>query len=219
MEVVDIPIRQLVEAAWNPNQMDEDMVGRLRASLLKYGLVENLVVRAAGDGLYEVLSGNQRLKVLKEMGVTTVPCVVVELRDAQAMLLSQVLNRIRGEDDFGVKAELVRRMLDEIPEGNVLSLLPETEDSLRALSSLGQEDLAEHLEAWERAQEARLRHLTFQLSDSQKEVVEEALERVVAGVTKAEENPNKRGNALYLLCRTYLETIDAYRSTYTQEDG
>ena len=73
MEVVDIPIRQLVEATWNPNQMDEGMVGRLRASLLKYGLVENLVVRALDDGSCEVLSGNQRVRLLKEMGYESVP--------------------------------------------------------------------------------------------------------------------------------------------------
>lgn len=58
MEVSDIPIRQLVEATWNPNHMDNDMVSRLKVSLDRYGLIENLVVRALDEGVYEVISGN-----------------------------------------------------------------------------------------------------------------------------------------------------------------
>ena len=60
MKTFDIPVERLVEAPWNPNQMDQTMSVKLRQSLNKFGLVENLVVRPQADGLYEVLSGNQR---------------------------------------------------------------------------------------------------------------------------------------------------------------
>ena len=40
------------------------------------------------DGTYEVLSGNQLLKVLREMGVTLVPCVLVDVDSADAKLLA-----------------------------------------------------------------------------------------------------------------------------------
>ena len=49
-----------------------------------------------------------------------------------------------------------------------------------------------------------LRHLTFQLVPSQLEVIEEAIELAVVGTTGEGSNPNKRGNALYALCRQYL---------------
>ena len=134
------------------------------------------------------------------------------------MLLTQALNHIQGDDDLGIKAELLRKVLDDVTREDVLTLLLETAESLDVLASLGQQDLAEHLQAWEKAQAARLRHMTFQISDVQKMVVEEALEKAQAGVTKVEENPNKRGNALFLLCKSYLKTVAAYRRAYTQED-
>src|SRR5688572_30617065 len=107
MQVVDISLDQLRPAPWNPNSMTPDMLARLRESLERYGVVENLVVRPLPNHLFEVLSGNQRLRVLGEMGCTNAPCVVVDLDDAQAKLLAQALNRIQGEDDLGLKAELM----------------------------------------------------------------------------------------------------------------
>ena len=114
--MIDLPVANLREAPWNPNHMEEGMLAKLKASITSYGLVENLVVRPSTDELYEVLSGNQRLQVLNDMGWINAPCVVVELDDAHARLLAQALNQIQGKDDLGMKAELMRELLDTLPE-------------------------------------------------------------------------------------------------------
>ena len=107
MQVTEIPMELLREAPWNPNQQDPAMLGRLKESISRYGLVQNLVARPLGVGAYEVLSGNQRLQVLRDQQIEEVPCVVVELDDSRARLLAQALNRVHGEDDLGLRAELV----------------------------------------------------------------------------------------------------------------
>ena len=66
MEIVELSIDVLKEAPWNVNQVDEAMMQRLRVSIGKYGLVQNLVVRQIAND-YEVLSGNHRLKLLHEL--------------------------------------------------------------------------------------------------------------------------------------------------------
>jgi ParB family chromosome partitioning protein len=201
MQMVNLPLDQLQEAPWNPNQMDAATMSRLRESLARYGLVQNLVVRPLDKGCYEVLSGNQRLQVLRESGIQTAPCVVVDLDDAHARLLSQALNRIQGEDDLGLRA-----VLQALPQRDVLNLLPETSQSLQAVASLGQEDMVSYLQNWQQAQGARLKHLAFQLLPSQLEVVEEALSRLLPLARQAQSHsPNARGTALYLLCLGYLE--------------
>ena len=204
VKVVELAIDNLREAAWNPNVMDEAMLGRLRESVMRFGTVQNLVVRLLDDCRYEVLSGNQRFRVLREMGITPVPSVVVDLDDGQARLLAQALNRIQGEDDLGLKAEAVREILKSVPASEVLSLLPESAEGLEALGSLGEEDIASHLQAWELTRKARLKHMIFQLSGEQVEVVEKAMRRAVNELCDEETNPNRRGNALYRLCRSYL---------------
>ncbi len=206
MDLIDLRLERLQDAPWNPNRMDDVMLKRLIESLTRFGMVQNLVVRPLGKGSYEVLSGNQRLTVLRILGFAEVPCVVVELDAARARLLAQALNRIQGEDDLGLRAELIRQVLEALPQEDVLSLLPETAESLKTLVSLGQEDMASHLQTWQKAQEARLKHLQFQLTPSQLEVVEEALSRLLPQAKRSQgENPNARGTALYLLCKNHLE--------------
>ena len=208
MRVIDVPLDELVEASWNSNVMPPSMMDRLKNSPKEFGLVMNLVARPVSDGYCEVLSGNQRLRVLREAGVESAPCVIVELSDAHARLLAQCLNSVQGEDDLGLKAELLQTVLEEIPEAEVLRLLPETSQGLTALASLGQQDLAGYLQNWQQSQSARLRRLTFQSTPAQLEVIEEALAQVLSQVSDADTNnpnPNPRGNALYLLCRSYLE--------------
>ena len=53
MKVIELPLAQLVDATWNPNQMSLAMLNRLQVSIRRYGLVENLVVREISGGLKE----------------------------------------------------------------------------------------------------------------------------------------------------------------------
>ena len=100
----------------------------------------------------------------------------------------------------------MQEILGQMTEREVLALLPESTISLRSLASLGKETIAEQLEAWQRAQDARLRHFTVQLTAQQSQVVEEALTNITDQITPGEDgNPNRRGLALYHICRAYLK--------------
>ena len=220
MQVIELPIEHLVEARWNSNRMDAEMLSRLKASLAKYGVMANLVVRPNGDETYEVLSGNQRLRVLREMGYRVVPCLVIGVKDLEARLLSQALNHIKGEEDLGLRAELVRELLNGLSETSILELLPETAESLRVLAEMGQDTLADYLQIWDRAQGARLKHVTFQLTSTQLAVVSEVLEQMVRGLgTENEGNPNKRGYALYRLCADWKRAEGTYTPPRIREEG
>ena len=206
MEVVDIAIDKLHEAPWNPNKMDESMLARLTESIKRYGLVEHLVVRSTADGRYQVLSGNQRLRILRDAGFAGATCVVVDLSEADSRLLAQALNRIRGEDDLGLRAELVREILHTLPVEAVAAVLPETINSLKAMSSMGKDTIAAYIQNWQQTKAARLKHLQFQLTDSQLVVVQKALVLILQRADQTQpENPNARGNALYILAKAYLE--------------
>ena len=206
MKVIDLKLAQLREAPWNPNRMEPAVQARLRTSVSRFGMVVNLVARPLGGNSYEVLSGNQRLHLLLELDYANVPCVVVDLDDASARLLAQALNRIHGEDDLGLRAEAMREVLKVLPQQEVLALLPESIESLNALASLSQGDIAQHLESWAKAQAGRLKHFTVQLTPAQQDVIEDALARFITqakGVSG--DSPNTRGTALFLLCQAYLD--------------
>ena len=205
MEVIELPIEVLKEATWNVNQIDEAMLQRLRMSIGKYGLVQNLVVRKVGNG-YEVLSGNQRLKLLREFKLTKVPCVIVSLDDGHARLLAQVMNHVHGADDLGLRAELIREVMNVLPESEVLAVLPETIEGLKGMASMGQETVAGYLQNWEKARAVRLRNLIFKLTQEQLLSVEKAIDQVLPEAKRQQGiSPNARGTALYLICKSFLD--------------
>ena len=206
MEIIDLPMDRIHAADWNPNVMDATMRSHLRRSIERFGLVLPLVVRPTEVGNYETIGGAQRLAILRELAIDPVPCVVVETDDAHARLLAQALNRIQGQDDLGLQAELIREVLQSLPQEAVLQLLPETAQSLQALSALGQDTMANYLKNWQQVQSARLKHLQFQLTPAQLETVEEAVTQLLPRAKSAPgDSPNARGTALYLLCQAYLE--------------
>ena len=49
--------------------------------------------------------------------------------------------------------------------------------------------------------------MTSQLAKEQVDVVEEALEMATSGAAGGQENPNRRGNALYRLSLEYLNNV------------
>ena len=205
MEVIELPIESLKEALWNVNQIDEAMMQRLRASIGKYGLVQNLVVRQLDDG-YEVLSGNQRIKLLREFKVAKVPCAILSLDDTHARLLAQVLNHTHGDDDLGLQAELIREVMQVLPEEEVLAVLPDTLTGLKGMASLGQETMAGYLQNWEKARAVRLRNLIFKLTQEQLQSVEKAIDQMLPEANQQQGiSPNARGTALYLICKSFVD--------------
>jgi ParB family chromosome partitioning protein len=204
MDLVQLPLERIVTPDWNPNQMDSATRQRLMNSVIRFGLVVRLLM----NGMFETVGGAHRLWVLRELGYKFALCVVVQADDVEARLLSQCLNRIAGDDDLGLKSELVKQVLAQLPQQEVLRLLPETAESLQAMAALGQDDLAQYLVNWQQAQSARLKHLTFQSRPGEVEVIEEALARFLPQARQGtgSSNPNVRGVALYLLCQEFLES-------------
>ena len=77
---------------------------KLKRSLEQFGYVEPVIWnRLTG----RVVGGHQRLKVLQDMGITEVECVVVEMDEEREKALNIALNKISGEWDRDKLALLI----------------------------------------------------------------------------------------------------------------
>lgn len=88
----------------------------IAASIREFGFVEPLVVNRHNMCC---LGGHQRLSVLKDMGVETVECVMVEEPDqAREKALCVALNRIKGEWDMDMLAAMLKdEVIFSLPTG------------------------------------------------------------------------------------------------------
>ena len=65
---------------------DEDMQ-KLRESISQFGLLSPIVIRQLPDtNEYEIVCGNRRLQILNELGYETVPALINNLSDDEALV-------------------------------------------------------------------------------------------------------------------------------------
>ncbi len=84
----------------------------LKGEIKKDGLLNALVVRKRGK-VYELIDGERRLRVLKDLGWKTVPVRVVKADDAKARLTVYKLNKIRENYTVEEEARYFKKLADE----------------------------------------------------------------------------------------------------------
>lgn len=201
LEVVHLPVGELRPNPWNPNRMSEEMRHKLREYLRKEGLVQPIIVRRLPDH-YQILGGFHRWTICKdELGYTEVPCVVVDVDDKRAKLLTVNLNELAGDPVPHLLAELVHDLSRDTSLDDLATLLPYSQNELLDLEELlklpdGLAAFVEEEVAKEKAAAPTV--LTFVVDDAA--LVEQAIGHAVNEL----EGKNRRGRALGLLARAYL---------------
>ncbi len=75
-ELVEMDIKDILPAPYNPRKITKEMLEQLKASIRDDGYLEPIVVNKR-TGF--VVGGNQRLKALKELGVKKVPVHLIDV--------------------------------------------------------------------------------------------------------------------------------------------
>ena len=107
MKIVKKKLEELKPAPYNPRKISKKEYEKLKRSIQKFGYIDPLVWnRKTGN----VVGGNQRLKVLKELGVSIVDVVEVDLTLEEEKALNLALNRISGDWDMETLEELLKEL-------------------------------------------------------------------------------------------------------------
>src|SRR5271166_6733254 len=102
--VLEIPLDQLDDNPYQTrSQLDDDALDELCDSILALGVIEPIIVRPAADGHYQVIAGVRRWKAAQMAGKDTVPAVVRQVSNQQAMEMTIVENLQR--EDLGIMDE------------------------------------------------------------------------------------------------------------------
>lgn len=109
----EIDIDLLFEAEWNYKESHEELEGKLFANIEKNGVVQNLIVREVGEK-FEVVNGNHRLKVVKNLGLETVMCYNLgQIDDLKAKRIAVETNETRFKSNPEKMSEVIESILTE----------------------------------------------------------------------------------------------------------
>lgn len=93
MSIQDLPIESLKPNDWNPNVVETEDKKRMVARFLEKKAVDKpLTVRQVSDGVYQILDGEQTWSAAKTANFSSVPCMVVDVDDTEAMATTFVKN-------------------------------------------------------------------------------------------------------------------------------
>jgi len=107
----NIKINQLIKADWNYKEENKRLSQKLKNNIKKNGIIENIIVRQISKNKYEVVNGNHRLDILRELKVKHTMCYDLgNISLAQAKRIAIETN----ETKFGVNEEKLTDLINDI---------------------------------------------------------------------------------------------------------
>jgi ParB family transcriptional regulator, chromosome partitioning protein len=95
------------------SQMNEDQLAELAASITANGVVQPILVRPMANGRFQLIAGERRLRASKLAGKTTVPAILRQVSDEQAMEITIVENLQRADLNPMEQARAYERLARE----------------------------------------------------------------------------------------------------------
>jgi len=100
----------------NPRQprqvFDEEKLAELAGSIKEHGVVQPIMVRSLEDGQYELVAGERRLRACRHLGMETIPALVREYNEQDAVAISLIEN-IQRQDLNPLEEALAYQQLIE----------------------------------------------------------------------------------------------------------
>lgn len=103
-----VPNRYQPRHIFAPGELAE-----LAASIKESGVLQPVMVRRKGDGIYELISGERRWRASKEAGLETIQAVIRNCSDQESLLLALVENLQREDLNPMETARAYSRMMNE----------------------------------------------------------------------------------------------------------
>ena len=113
-DVQHIRIDDIVPNRYQPrHNFSPGELAELAASIKESGVLQPIMVRRKGDGIYELIAGERRWRASKEAGLETIQAVVRNCSDQESLLIALVENIQREDLNPMETARAYSRMMNE----------------------------------------------------------------------------------------------------------
>ena len=115
MNIQLVNINSLKPYPGNPRKWSEEATKNLTQSIKRFGFLDPVICNIAPSRKNIVLGGNFRLKVAKDIGITEIPVVFVNISDSKREAeLNLRLNKNQGEFDLELLADFDKKILADV---------------------------------------------------------------------------------------------------------
>lgn len=112
--VIDIYVDHVLPNRNQPRQdFPEEQLAKLADSIKQSGLLQPIVVRRKGDGLYELIAGERRWRAARLAGLRSIPAAVRNCSDSEAIVYALIENLQRHDLNPMETARAYHRMARE----------------------------------------------------------------------------------------------------------
>ena len=94
-------------------QFESESLASLDDSIAENGVLQPLLVRAEGDGFYQIIAGERRWRASKMAGLTEVPAIITDADDKKAFELAIIENIQRENLNAIEEAAAIRDLMTE----------------------------------------------------------------------------------------------------------
>ncbi len=111
MDLRKIKIADLVPASYNPRKAlkpGDKEYEKIKRSIEEFGYCEPVIVNSD----MTIIGGHQRVTVLKDLGYSEIDCIVIEIDKTKEKALNVALNKITGEWNKELLADLIAELQD-----------------------------------------------------------------------------------------------------------
>ena len=114
VELLQLPVDAIQPNPRQPRKRFEpESTSGLAASIKHQGVLQPIVVRPRAEGGYEIIAGERRWRAAREVGIATLPAVVRDSDDRDALLIGLVENVAREDLSPVEEARAYASLLDE----------------------------------------------------------------------------------------------------------
>ncbi len=109
-----LPVAALQPGKFQPrSRMDQEALNALAASIKAQGIMQPILVRPVGGGNHEIIAGERRWRAARIAGLTSVPVLIRDVPDQQALAVALIENIQRENLNPIEEAVALKRLQDE----------------------------------------------------------------------------------------------------------
>ena len=113
-KLIEIKLANLQAGKYQPRRIfDELELQELADSIKHNGVIQPVIVRLIGINQFELIAGERRWRASQLAGLDTIPAIVREFTDEEALAVSLIENIQRKDLNIVEEAEGYRRLIDE----------------------------------------------------------------------------------------------------------